>query len=67
MKVCGQLHEKEAYRAYDNFLPGCMCLCTLVAMFLLHSYLHSLNCVSFVISIFYLLHSMMPFYITFLR
>ena len=41
-------------------LPGYICLCTLVAMFSLHLYLHS---IFFVISIFYLLHFIMPCYI----
>ena len=51
MKVYGPIHDqKDAYMII--FLPGCLCLCTSAVMFLLHLYLHSLNCVSFVISIF---------------
>ena len=55
MNVCGQFHDqKEAYMTI--FLPGYICFWALLAMLLLYMHLHSLNCGSSVISIFYLLH-----------
>ena len=53
MNVCGKFHDQKHITI---LLTGCICASTLFVLFLLHSYLYSLNRVSFVVCIlFYLL------------